>query len=191
MNSTLPTLVFLLEEKSAKNMLMQIIPKIIDTKQIDVRYICFEGKSDLQKKLTTKLQHWNTPNSYFVVMQDLDNAPNCKQIKQNLMEKCAQSGKSNYLVRLACNELESFYFGDLQAVEKAFDINLDKYQDKAMYRYPDTIIKPSVELEKITQHKYTKMAGSLLIGQYMDSTSNTSPSFNTLIQGITKLINND
>jgi hypothetical protein len=54
-------IVFLLEEPSAKAMIEGILPKIILEININVRYIIFEGKQDLEKQITRKLQGYNNP----------------------------------------------------------------------------------------------------------------------------------
>ena len=55
-------LVFLLEERSAEEMLKQILPKILP-KEISCRYISFEGKQDLEKNIERKIKGWLRPDS--------------------------------------------------------------------------------------------------------------------------------
>ena len=94
---------------------------------------------------------------------------------------------SNLVIRIACHELESWYFGDLTAVEKALKREgLIKYKVKKKYRDPDNIQNPSKELEKITKGDYQKNLGSKAIGS-LDK--NTSPSFQSFVKGIQKLCN--
>jgi len=93
------------------------------------------------------------------------------------------------LVRIACHELESFYFGDLDAVEKGLGItNIVRYKNKAKYRDPDSIINPSYELEKLTNGSYQHVMGSRSIAPHLSLDKNTSHSFNALISGIRKLL---
>ena len=43
----------------------------------------------------------------------------CRSIKRKMAQKVQNSGKMDKtLIRIACHELESFYLGDLSAVEK-------------------------------------------------------------------------
>ena len=182
-------LVFFLEEPSAKEMLEGLLPRILNP-DIDVKYIIFEGKQDLEKRIEKKLLHWQLPNSYFLVLRDKDSG-DCHIIKNELLTKINKTSKQDVsLVRIACHELESFYLGDLKAVENALEINgLSTHQEKRKYRNPDKLGSPSEELKKITMRKYQKKSGSRAIGRFLSITgSNRSHSFNILIQGIYKLV---
>lgn len=87
------TLVFLLEEPSARELLKGIVPRVIPA-DVDVKYLTFEGKQDLEKNITKKLRAWQAPNSTFVVLRDQDSAPDCKKVKAQLEDLVRQSGKS-------------------------------------------------------------------------------------------------
>lgn len=114
------TIVFFLEEPSAREMLAGILPRILPD-DMQIRYIVFQGKQDLEKKLQAKLRGWMLPDSIFVVMRDQDSG-DCKAIKNKLVGLCREAGKDGVLVRVACRELESFYLGDLVAVEKGLGL---------------------------------------------------------------------
>lgn len=93
------------------------------------------------------------------------------------------------MVRIACRELESWYFGDLAAVERALKVkNLAAQSHKAKYRIPDRIGNPSSELRSLTQGVYQKVGGSRVIGKELDLENNASRSFQELIKGIRRLI---
>jgi len=111
-------LVFLLEETSAKVMLEGILHKI-STFDTIIRYIVFEGKQDLEKSIVRKLIGYKNSDATFIVLRDQDSA-DCKQIKNNLKQKCIEAQKPKTIVRIACRELESCYLADLNAVEKTF-----------------------------------------------------------------------
>lgn len=104
------SLVFFLEEPSAREMLKGLLPKFVPS-NITVQYVVFEGKQDLEKRLPMKLKAWQKPESLFVILRDQDSG-DCLNIKSNLLEKAVSAGKPNVLVRIACHELESFYLGD-------------------------------------------------------------------------------
>ena len=176
------TLVFLLEEKSSKAMLEVVLPKIIPSGVV-YRLISFEGKSDLENNLVRKIRGWRAPDSFFVVMRDQDSG-NCREIKQRLVQKCTEAGRDDTLVRIACHELESFYLGDLNAVEQAYGITLPS-QKSRKYRTPDDLANAKEELEKITRGEYQKIDGSRRIAEHLDlNGENRSKSFNALISGI-------
>lgn len=181
-------LVFLLEEPSAQAMLEGVLARILSD-DVVVKYLIFEGKQDLEKQVERRLRGWRLPDSYFMIMRDQDSG-DCVKIKENLVRKCQSVGKSKTLVRIACRELESFYLGDLVAVEKGLGIDgLSSHQEHAMYRSPDQIMNPAKTLEKLTGKKYQKIAGSRSIGPWLSlDNTNRSNSFNVLISGIKKLV---
>jgi hypothetical protein len=181
------TLVFCLEEPSAKAMLEGILPRLLP-EQIEARFIIFEGKQDLHKQLVRRLRFWQKPDSYFVVIRDQDHA-DCRQVKQALVALCQQADRANSLVRIACHELESFYLGDLAAVEIGLELKgLAKRQTIKKFRTPDKLENAAEELEKITQHSYQKLSGSKRISPHLKlDGSNTSKSFAMLVCGIQRI----
>lgn len=182
-------LIFLLEELSAAEMLKGVLPKILSD-GIKVKYVVFEGKQDLEKQLERRLKGWQQPNSAFLVMRDKDGG-DCLLIKRQLAEKANASGKGGMtLIRIACSELESFYLGDLNAVEQGLGLsNLAKKQQERKYRTPDALSNAAQELQNLTQRKYQKVAGSRAIAPHLKTDgSNRSRSFNALLTGIEKLM---
>lgn len=181
-------LVFLLEEPSAKIMLEGVLPKVLPP-EVDVYYMVFEGKQDLHKRMVMRMQYWQKPDSRFIVLRDQDSA-DCHQVRQELTQLCTQAGKPDALIRIACHELESFYLGDLSAVERGLGVKgLARLQNKHKYRVPDSLTNASEELGRVTRLVYQKMAGSRAISPYLDVDGrNCSHSFNVLIDGIRRLI---
>lgn len=182
------TLVFFLEEPSAKELLEGLLPRMI-SKEINVRYIIFRGKQDLEKNLIKRLRGWQLPESVFIIMRDQDMA-DCHTVKQNLVRLCIEAERSNVLVRIACHELESFYLGDLEAVERGLNLRgLAKRQNSRKYRAPDSAIgNPAEELEKLTNKTYQKVAGSRAISHHLKLSGNCSHSFGVLLSGINKIL---
>lgn len=180
-------LVCLLEEPSAKEMLQGLFPRLLPA-DVTPFIIPFEGKQDLEKQLVRKMRGWQNPHTVFLVMRDQDSG-NCVTIKARLAELCAKAGKPDAVVRIACRELESFYFGDLAAVEAGLGLRgLVAQKKKAKYRNPDAIGNPSEELEKLTGNAYQKVSGSRAIGPHLNVEQNTSRSFNVLVAGIRRLV---
>jgi len=180
-------LVLFLEEPSAREMLKGLLPRLLP-ENINPIYVVFEGKQDLEKRFHRQLKAWLAPDAIFIVMRDQDSG-DCVAIKQNLVQKCINSGKPDTLVRIACHELESWYLGDLKAIEQAIGPNgISARQNKQKYRAPDNLANPSGEMKRLSPD-YQKVSGSRAIGPFMDLTNNRSTSFNIFISGIRRLVN--
>ncbi len=181
------TIVFFLEEPSAKEMFQGILPRILPD-NMQIRYVIFRGKQDLEKNLQAKLRGWMLPDSIFVVMRDQDSG-DCRAIKTKLVGLCNEAGKDRVLVRVACRELESFYLGDLAAVEKGLGLKgLKTKQLGKKFRTPDALGSPANELFRLTGNTYDKVSGSRAIAPYLNLQSNCSKSFNVLLSGINNMI---
>jgi hypothetical protein len=179
-------LVFLLEEESMKALLDILLPQILPQ---EINFLCIphEGKQGLEKSIPRKLRAWQTPDTAFVIVRDKDSA-DCIAIKKHLVNLCTQAGRSDSLVRIACHELESWFLGDLAAVEKAFNIKkLAEQQRNRKYKEPDKLSNASEELEKLVKG-YRKVSGAKKIATYMDIHQNYSHSFNCFISGVSGLI---
>ena len=182
-------LVCLTEEQSAEEMLKAVLPRLVPGIKTHFRH--FEGKSDLEEHVETIIRGWLEPNSCFLVMRDKD-AGDCREVKNRLLQKVANTGKSELTcIRIACHELESFYLGDLEAVEDGLGLNrLSNKQNSRKFRDPDRLANASQELKRLTNDKYSKVQGSRDIAPYLSlDGSNKSHSFNVLIGGVKKLLN--
>jgi len=177
--------VFLLEEPSAKDLLLGLMPKLVPA-ETTVHYLVFDGKQDLEQQIVRKLRGWRLAHSSFVILRDQD-AADCKVVKARLVQLVATSGKEHALVRNACKELESWIVGDWQAVAMAFDRpQLQAQSAKAMYRDPDDLGQPVKELRKFLP-AYQKRDGARRVGPLMDPGRNRSRSFHNFCQGIWRL----
>jgi len=176
-------LVFCLEELSARVLLEGLLARL-PLGGVQTKFIVFEGKQDLDKHLAKKLRGYLNPHATFIVLRDQDRN-DCRTLKLALQTKCQEAGRADALVRIACREIESFYLGDLAAAEAAFSIhNLAKLQNRARYRDPDQIERPSKELEKVTKRRYQKVAGSRAIAPHLSFDNTRSRSFENLIGAI-------
>lgn len=177
-------IVFLVEEPSMKELLKGILPKILPT-GAEYKIIQHSGKSDLQKSIPRKLAVWNVPDTKFVILQDQDSA-DCRRVKSDLQSISGASGKTP-LIRIVCRELESWYFGDLQAVSKAYGKDLTLLAKKSKYRSPDDIGNPKEELRKLLP-LHQQLSGARKIGPLMKIEKNTSESFQQFVKGLKELI---
>ena len=184
-------LVFFLEGPSEKAMLKGLLPRLLSGDTIP-QYVVFEGKKDLERQLPRKLRGWRRPDCRFVVLRDKDGA-DCLQVKRRLVEICRQAGKPDALVRIACHELESWYLGDLNAVEQAMNMSgLAGRQGRRKYRDPDRLANPVQELERMTGKRYQKVSGSREIGPHLSvgasgRRENRSGSFRVFVSGLRRL----
>lgn len=176
-------MVFLVEERSMKTLLEGLLPRILP-KDILFQIIPHEGKADLERSVPIKIKAWTEPEVKFVIIQDQD-SNDCKDLKQKLVSLAAPYGKQ-FLVRIACHELEAWYFGDMDALEKTYDVDLSPIRNKKMYRDPDAIVSPKSELRKIIpEHK--QIEGARKMAPKMDISGNRSHSFNVFVSGVRRL----
>ena len=181
-------LVFFLEEPSAKEMLKGIMSRLLPV-DTDIKYVLFDGKQDLERQIEKKLKKWLLPDSKFIILRDQDSG-DCLKIKKNLCDKCIKADKKDTLIRIACRELESWYLGDLSAVEKGLGLKgISSLQSNHKYRTPDNLINAKQELVLLTKKAYQEISGSRAISVHLKlDGSNSSYSFNVFIDGIKKII---
>ena len=178
----MPKIVFLLEERSMKNTLAHILPKVLPGTFFQL--IPHEGKSHLKKSISAKLKGWQEKDVYFVILLDQDSS-DCVQLKNELLELSKSCGRVDTMIRIVCRELESWFLGDFNAIEKAFDIDLSKIRNKSKYRNPDELMDAKEVLKAII--KYQPLDGSNRIAKHMDVDQNKSHSFNIFIDGLKRL----
>ena len=170
--------VFLLEEPSAQDALQAWLPNWLPA-EVTPHFIVFQGKQDLEKNMVLRMRYWLLPNSRFLVLRDQDSG-DCKVVKAGLVARCADAGRPDAVVRVACRELESFFIGDWHAVADAFGKPaLARLARKASYRNPDDLGSPSQELAKHLS-AYQKRDGARRIAPLVDPARNASRSFHAL-----------
>jgi len=178
--------VFLLEERSIKEVLDVLLPRILP-EGTDFKLIAHEGKSDLEKSIPRKLRAWRDSAVRFVVVRDCDSA-DCHVVKRRLHALCEEAGRLDSLVRIVCNELESWFLGDLLAVEKAFQLQgLAAKQEKRKYRDPDRLKNAKQELKKLAP-RFQTLRGSRAIAHHMDPQRNRSHSFHVFLEGVARIV---
>jgi hypothetical protein len=180
-------IVFLLEERSMKILLEGLLPRLVP----GISFICIprEGKQDLEKSIPRKLRAWREPGVRFVLVRDNDGG-DCKALKQRLMAICAEAGRADTLIRIACQELEAWYFGEPTAPAKAFGkVRLNDIGNKSRYRKPDMIQQPSREIKKLIP-EFQKVSGARKMSRHLSKDGNRSRSFQVFMDGILRLMQN-
>lgn len=177
-------LVFLLEEQSMKEVLEIILPQILPD---GFCFICIphHGKTHLRKSIKNKITGWREPNVHFVIVHDQDSAQ-CTDVKKELFTLASEAKRPDTLIRIACTELESWFLGDFDAIEKGFNVNLTAKKNMSFFRDPDRIVNAKQELRKVIP-TYQQINGSHTIAQCMIIEKNKSKSFQVFIAGVRRL----
>ena len=76
-------LVFLVEERSMKELLEVLLPKILPDSVDKPLIIAHNGKSDLAASIPKKLRAWQNSDDKFIIVHDQD-SNDCKTLKKNL-----------------------------------------------------------------------------------------------------------
>jgi len=181
--------VFLLEEPSARDLLEGLLPRLLPS-TLQVHYLVFEGKQDLERQIVRKIRGWRAPATAFVVLRDQDSC-DCRVVKQSLTKLASKSGRSPVLVRVACRELESWILGDWRAIAEAFERpDLAAHNRKETYRTPDRLHKPVEVLRKLLP-EYQKRDGARRVGPLLDPHRSHSESFRVFCTGLRRLVETD
>lgn len=181
-------IIFLLEEPSMKALLDGLLPRLLPGFSAGQNFLCVphEGKSDLDRSIPRKLSAWREPLVRFVVVRDADGA-DCIDLKARLQTLCTKAGRPDSLVRLVCQELESWYIGDLQALSVAFgNSKLDTPAHRKRFAYPDDWLKPSVELKRLLP-AFQKISGARVMAAVLKDAGNLSQSFRVFVAGVRRV----
>lgn len=178
-------IVFLLEERSMKALLDGLLPRAFP----DMQFQCVphEGKQDLEKSIPRKLRAWREPGVHFVVLRDNDSG-DCIALKEHLVDLCREGRREDTLVRIVCQELEAWYFGEPAAIAKVY--GNEKVQNigrKTAFNNPDAIMKPSQKMRDLVP-AFQKISGARQMAQVMSLEGNTSRSFQVFIEGLHRLL---
>jgi hypothetical protein len=186
---------FLLEEYSMKVFLENLLPRILpENIKLNEHYFlrAHEGKSDLTKSIPKKIRAFNNFNTPvgIVILHDQD-SNDCVTLKRELLSLCdVPQNNVKCLIRIVCRELESWYLGDMDAIQNAYPkFNSRKYRHRAKYRNPDNI-HASHELQKIIPF-FQKVEGARNISPFISIDKNRSPSFRQFVKGLSKFIENN
>ena len=178
-------IVFLVEEESMYTALSGLLPKLFPAWQEGAQWQCLvhEGKSDLEISIPRKLKGYRAPGTRFVVLRDNDSA-DCDSVKQRLRQLCEAANRPDTLIRLACQQLEAWFLGDLAAVSKAYGKPaIAAQQDKRKYRDPDRLSNAPDEIRRLTGVS-GKIDRARRIAEEMNLSANRSRSFRVFVDGL-------
>ncbi len=198
---------FLVEEPSAEAALIELLPRLFGA-GVACRIHPHQGKKDLLANLPGKLRgysKWLPPDWRIVVLVDLDQ-DGCKDLKStleqiaseaNLLTKTAAKQRNEFqlLNRIAIEELEAWFFGDVPAICAAYDGVPQTLAAKTAYRDPDGIRGGTWErlehvLRKAGHFKggLEKITAAREIAKQMDPARNRSRSFAAFRDGLRVMV---
>ncbi len=191
---------FFVEEPSAEAALGNLLPRILP-EEVAFEIRNFQSKDSLLKELPKRLngyKSWFPADLRIVVLIDEDRQ-DCKQIKAHLERAAQQAGlktkskgrKFQILNRIVVEELEAWFFGDVEALVTAYPKIPANLANKEKYRDPDAITGGTWEvLERLLQ-RYGYYSGGLpkievarKISGFMDPARNRSKSFQVFRAGL-------
>jgi len=166
------------------------------------------GKQDLLDNLPNRLRGYQAwlPETYrIVVVVDRDD-DNCTRLKQRLermaidvgmtTKSTAGDGPWQVVNRMAIEELEAWFFGDMEAVRAAYPRVPKTLERRAGYRDPDAIGGGTWEaFERVLRRAgyfsggYRKIEAARVIASHMDPQRNRSRSFAVFRDTILSLTN--
>ena len=194
---------FLVEEPSAEAALSKLVPKILG-QDFSFNIHPHQGKPDLLNKLLPRLRGykpWLPEDWRIVVLVDADDE-DCRKLKGQLEKKAEEAGlltktarpagsRFQVLNRLAIEELEAWFFGDVEALHATYPRIPFTLGRKAKYRDPDAIGGGTWEslhreLKRIGYYAggFPKISVARAVSENMVPERNRSKSFQVFRQGL-------
>jgi len=196
---------FFVEEPSAEAALANLLPKILPA-QTTYQSIIFQGKPDLLQNLAARLRGYASwlPEDWRIVVLIDEDRQDCRRLKGQ-MEDAAQSaglvsksqaenGRFQVLNRIAIEELEAWFLGDVEALRQVYPRLSASLSNRQRFRDPDAVTGGTWEaLEHILQTNgyhpagYPKVEAARQISLRMEPARNCSHSFQVFCQGLQAL----
>lgn len=198
---------FLVEELSAEEAIRNFVPKIIGPSHtIDVHH--YQGKTDLMQKLPLRLEGYRRwlPQDWRIVVLIDEDRQDCKAQKHRLesmarqarfFTKTAPGPRNEFTVlnRIAVEELEAWFLGDVEALVAAYPRTPRSLASKARYHDPDNISGGTWEaLEQVMKKAgyypsgLPKVETARNVSMHMEPTRNRSRSFQVFRDGLIDLV---
>jgi hypothetical protein len=196
----------LVEEPSAEAALMNLLPRIA-AQHVSYKIHSHEGKSDLLKKLPGKLKAYKSwmPQDWKIIVLIDEDRQDCHKLKNELEEIAEASGlitktkatkkdEFHIINRVAIEELEAWFFGDVDALRRAYPRVPETLAMKSRYRDPDAIKGGTWEsLWQVLrragyyQQGLPKIEVARNVSMHMAPTRNRSRSFQVFIEAVEEL----
>jgi len=196
---------FFIEEPSAEAALANLLPQLLP-EQSTFQMIVFQGKTDLLNNLAARLRGYAAwlPQDWRIVVLVDEDRQDCFQLKAQLEEVAraaglisksrAAGGRFQILNRIAVEELEAWFLGDIEALRRVYPRLPANLAQRQKFRDPDRVPGGTWEtLEAVLQScgyhpaGYPKMSAAQHISLYMQPDRNRSHSFQVFCQGLQAL----
>jgi len=182
----------LVEEASMKAFLEGVFDKINPSahwklnENVFIR--SFEGKSHLQKEIPKKAKVFKNFHERvkMLVIQDKDSS-DCKILKSKIKNLIEQTDFQDYKIRIVGKELENWYFGDIDALEKVVpSLAVKNLKRKAKFKNPE-IPNGKEEIKKLIPD-YGAIGFATEIAPFMNLMGNRASSFNQTIHALKEIL---
>ena len=199
---------FQIEEPSAEAALKRLLPRILQNRAV-FGIIDYRNKQRMLRELPKRFQGYARRLAHedlrIVVLIDQD-ADDCRELKSQLEDmamaaglltktKPAADGRFLVVSRIAIEELEAWFFGDIGALRAAYPRLPATIDQKAAYRNPDRIRGGTWEalhreLQKVghCDKVFPKIEVARTIARHMEPDANRSRSFKIFRDGIEALL---
>jgi len=184
------------EEPSAKEALDRLMPKLIG-KENTFKVHPFRGKQQLLKEIPKRLRgyaRWLPDDWRIAVLVDEDRQ-DCLELKSRLVAGAKAAGlEDRVLCRVVVEELEAWFFGDVDALRAVYPKVPKTLANRAPFRDPDAIAGGTWEaLDRVIRKAgysegLIKTATARAVAEHMDPERNTSNSFGVFRDGIRGLV---
>lgn len=171
-------------------LLEELLPRVVPGHTFAIHP--HQGKSDLLRKLEQRLRAYSRmiwPDLRVAVLVDRD-SDDCLVLKKRLTDACNDAG-IGALCRIAIEELEAWFFGDVAALSAAYPRVPANLGSQAKFRDPDAVAGGTWEaLERILMRAsyyptgMPKVEVARSIAVHMDPDQNRSRSFQVLVDGL-------
>lgn len=181
-------IIFLTEEESMEHVIRNLLPNFFPDFRENEHWlvISHRGKSDLERSFPRRLREWKEPDARFIILRDNDGA-DCSKLKQDLVSMVPLDAPK-YLIRLVCQELESWLLGDPKAIGEAYPSAARKGQFKTLSKKdPDQLSNASDLVNQLTGTK-AKIVRATEIAKKMRPGLNQSKSFQTFLRGLSDFL---
>ncbi len=194
---------FYVEDDSTEAALIHLVPAMVGDIAFDYEIFPFQGKTALMRNLPNRLKAYrHRPGNDWRVIVLVDRDDNdCKWLKQHLeniafeaeLKTKTHSQESFQVInRIAVEELEAWFFGDVEALRTAYPRVDSNLAEQASYRDSDAIKGGTWEqLERLLKHYHPggleKVRAATEISQHMQPAHNRSQSFQAFYQAIQQL----